>query len=63
MLSVNTAKRTYEPLPEGEDNGTMPKCLDELRDLVIGHRIVKVEPGHRVKYLECGTPRNAVKSR
>jgi hypothetical protein len=60
-VSVKTAQRTYETLSPDEDNGTMPECLDELRDLVIGHRIVKVESGHRFKYWLYATPTNAVK--
>lgn len=36
---------SYEPEVLGgeEDNGTMPESLDELRQAVVGHRIVSVE--------------------
>ena len=35
----------YEPevLAEDDDNGTMPENVDQLRQAVIGHRIVSVE--------------------
>lgn len=32
-----------EELDDGEDNGTMPENVAELREAVVGHRIVKTE--------------------
>ncbi|MFJ9694929.1 hypothetical protein [Kitasatospora sp. NPDC101183] len=34
-----------EELGEDEDDGTMPGNVEELRDAVVGHRIVKAAPG------------------
>jgi hypothetical protein len=33
-----------EVLGEDDDNGTMTESLDALREVVVGHRIVSVEP-------------------
>lgn len=34
-----------ETLDEDDDNGTMPRNVSDLRDTVVGHRIVSAEPG------------------
>lgn len=43
-------KYPAEVLNENDDDGTMPANVDELRDQVVGHKIVSVEQGKGTSY-------------
>lgn len=60
MTTENIERYPTEVLDEDADNGTMPESLEDLRQAVVGHRIVSVEKDIEVSSMRCSTAKATV---